>query len=96
METKYTALPFGAKAKPPKLALPPSTGNRVSLPVATSTSPGYDSAADTYFITSSFDPSGEKSIGDQLPPASTSNLVSPLRVLRSHTSRSVPLREVLL
>ena len=93
---KYTALPSGAKAKPPKLALPPSTGNSASLPVATSTTPGYDSAAETYFITSRRDPSGEKSIGDQLPPASTRSFVSPLRVLRSHTSRSVPLREVLL
>ena len=93
---KYTALPSGAKAKPPKLALPPSTGNRVSLPLATSTTPGYDSAADTYFITSRRVPSGEKSIGDQLPPASTSSLVSPVRVSRSQTSRSVPLRAVLL
>ena len=93
---KYTALPSGAKAKPPNDALPPSTGNNSSLPLATSTTPGYDSAAETYFITSRRDPSGEKSIGDQLPPASTSSLVSPLRVLRSQTSRSVPLREVLL
>jgi hypothetical protein len=33
---KYTALPSGAKAKPPKLALPPSTGNNASLPVSRS------------------------------------------------------------
>ena len=46
-------------------------------------------------MTSNRVPSGEKSSGVQLPPASTSRRTSPLRVSRNHTSRSLPLREVL-